>query len=738
MARARGSLRPEAASGAGGTQPDVGGQPEATGRSEVAGCYHQVFEASHLPMYVCGTDGEILEVNPALCRLLGYPADQLVGRALGSLSADPPLAASELDGFLEGKASEHSCTRRYRRADGRVVAVRVTLGAVRDARGRARTIFGQLEDLTSDERAGQQAERERGRQPMATGARSARLPAERALSRALEASMDAVIGVDQAGLVTDWNPAAEAMFGWFRDEVAGRELVPRICSPQATGALQRLFSDLEAAGGSGAEVPGARAQLEAVSRDGRHFPVEASLARVDDDGVALYRLFLRDLSERKAYEGQLVRNALFDPLTGLPNRALLLDRLAGAIGRLSRVEGLVAVLFVDLDRFKILNESLGPRAGDELLVQLGHRLRSVLRPADTVARLRGDEFVVLCEALGNEREVMALADRAQGVLAKPFVLASQRGQEVYASASVGISLARAATADPESLVGEAEIAMRRAKEHGGGQAEVFDAEAQRRSMAHLETETQLRRALERSELCVYYQPLVDLTGQLQEVEALVRWAHPSGRVALPAEFVPLAEQTGLIVALGEAVLQMACEQAARWRSAYPRLANLGLAVNVSGAQLRRADAVERLLSIVGQSGLPPSALTLEITESVLMDESTGVGRKLASLRSVGARLAIDDFGTGYSSLLFLRRYPLDVLKIDRSFVAGLVDNPEDAAIVEAVVRLGHSFGLKTVAEGVETAQQLELLHRLDCDMGQGYLWGRPLPPDSLISYVLPS
>ncbi|HYA45463.1 MAG TPA: GGDEF domain-containing phosphodiesterase [Acidimicrobiales bacterium] len=321
-------------------------------------------------------------------------------------------------------------------------------------------------------------------------------------------------------------------------------------------------------------------------------------------------------------------------------------------------------------------------------------------------------------------------------MSTPFRLGGDAAREVYASAAVGIALARDAVANAEALVRDAGTAMHRAKEHGGGHAELFDAEIRRRSIAHFETESELRRALERGELTLYYQPVVDLTGRLAKVEALVRWAHPSGRVALPAEFVPLAEETGLIVPLGESVLQMACEQVSTWRREHAPLAELGVAVNVSSAQLRSADAVERMSTIIAGAELPPGALVLEITESVLMDERAGAAKKLATLRSLGVCLAVDDFGTGYSSLLYLRRYPLDMLKIDRSFVAGLVDNPEDATIVDAVVRLGHSFGLQTVAEGVETAEQLRLLRSLGCDLGQGHFWGRPLPPDSLLSVLL--
>jgi diguanylate cyclase (GGDEF)-like protein/PAS domain S-box-containing protein len=561
------------------------------------------------------------------------------------------------------------------------------------------------------------------------------LRAERILSLTVKASPDAFIGVDDRGVVTDWNPAAEAMFGWFRDEVVGQTLLERVSGAESSG-LAEILSAMNDPGSAAADGTSVRREVEVVTRDGRHFPAEVSVVRAEDDGRPFFPLFVRDLSERKAYESQLVRNALFDPLTDLPNRALLVDRLSGALRRLSRVAGLLAVLFIDVDRFKHINASLGHRAGDDFLVEFARRVRAVLRPADTVARLGSDEFVVLCEALESEREAVALAGRLGAVLATPFVVQDAPHREIYASASVGIALSSDSATDAEALVRDAGTAMHRAKEQGGGHAQIFDAEARRRSVAHFEVESELRRALERGELCLYYQPVVDLTGRLEKVEALVRWSHPSGRVILPGEFVPVAEATGLIVPLGETVLEMACEQVNRWRRGYPALAHLGVAVNLASAQLRSHDAVHHLASIIENTGLPLSALILEITESVLMDERTGSVSKLAALRSLGVRLAVDDFGTGYSSLLYLRRYPLDMLKIDRSFVAGLADNPEDATIVDAVVRLGHSFGLQTVAEGVETAEQLRLLRGLGCDMGQGHFWARPLPPETLLSQLL--
>jgi diguanylate cyclase (GGDEF)-like protein/PAS domain S-box-containing protein len=817
------------------------------GLAKVAGQHNWLFDGSPVAKYVCDVEGRVLEVNLALCRLLGVPPREIVGRTMASFSADPPLRASEVEAFLDGHARTFCSIRRYREASGRVLRARVTLGAVRCPDGTAGTILAEVEDLTAqdlatteldrrlelaletarmmtwevrlgpqpsfsairadilglhvtgpvpvtgllgspifgerlfpaDREATSQAVRQdlgasgevldveyrwsdddgqvrwlhtraradrdpSGRPQRFTGTTAdvtaarmevaARLRAERVLSRTLQASQDAFIGVDREGTVTDWNAAAEAMFGWFRDEIVGEVLAERIGRPDH-GALEKILAVLNRPG-PGEDGSGVRKELEVFTRGGRHFPAEISAVRLEDDGAPIYRLFVRDLSERKAYESQLIRDALFDPLTGLPNRALLMDRLSGALRRLGRVQGLLAVLFIDVDRFKHVNDGIGHRGGDDFLVELARRIRSVLRPSDTVARFGADEFVVLCEALEAEREAMALAVRVEGVFSTPFALAGVPGREIYASVSVGIALASDVATSAEALVRDAGTAMHRAKEQGGGHVEVFDAEIRRRSIAHLETESELRRALEHSELCVYYQPVVDLSGHLGKVEALVRWARPSGRVALPDEFVPLAEETGLIVPLGESVLQMACEQVSRWRSEHAQLAGLGVAVNVSTAQLRSNDAVDRMAAIIERAGLAPGALVLEITESVLMDEKIDAAKKLAALRSLGVRLAVDDFGTGYSSLLYLRRYPLDMLKIDRSFVAGLVDNAEDATIVDAVVRLGHSFGLQTVAEGVETTEQVRLLQALGCDMGQGHFWGEPLPPGTLLPRLL--
>jgi diguanylate cyclase (GGDEF)-like protein/PAS domain S-box-containing protein len=956
----------------------AGAAPSPQELGELAERYFHLFDDSPVAKYVCDANGVVLEANAALCRLLGARPDELVGATLSSYSLGPPVTAAELAPFLSGRERRFTTVRTYRGPGGQMVRAAVTLGAVRGTDGRARTILGELEDLTRHEEARTELDRQRQRLEMAieaskmavweldvvsgrvavqdrspgavafreqnmtygdfvrlfhpddrsllphmrafrsgscteldlelragplfgpvkwvhlkgravldqegtvvgvagttadvtepraqraelavqrdrlelaletagmmawevrlqgaepvfhairadllgmdvpsslvvgglatapvfgdrvaradrevvsqalhrgfrtadevveleyrwhddrgaqrwvytraraeldeagqparvtgttadvTSARlevSGRRRAERILSLTVEASQDAFIGVDDHGMVTDWNPAAEAMFGWFRDEMVGAVLADRLGGTEG-GPLAEFLAGMARTGWAAGDANSLRREMEVVTRDGRHFPAEVSLVRVEDDGRPFFPLFVRDLSERKAYEGQLVRNALFDPLTDLPNRALFADRLNGAIRRLSRVAGLVAVLFIDVDRFKNINASLGHQAGDHFLSELALRIRAVLRPADTVARLGADEFAVMCEALEGEREAMAVAARLEGALSAPFVVLGEAGREIYASASVGIALSNDPATDAETLLRDAGTAMHRAKEQGGGHVEVFDAEARRRSVAHFEVESELRRALERGELCLYYQPVVDLTGRLEKVEALVRWSHPSGRIGLPGEFVPVAEETGLIVPLGEAVMQMACTQVNVWREQNPSLAHLGVAVNVSSAQLRSPDAVARMAAIIEASSLSPSALILEITESVLMDEKTGAVSKLAALRSLGVRLAVDDFGTGYSSLLYLRRYPLDILKIDRSFVAGLVDNAEDATIVDAVVRLAHSFGLQTVAEGVETAEQLRLLRALGCDMGQGHFWSRPLPPETLLAQLL--
>ncbi|GIU86305.1 MAG: hypothetical protein KatS3mg009_0820 [Acidimicrobiia bacterium] len=433
--------------------------------------------------------------------------------------------------------------------------------------------------------------------------------------------------------------------------------------------------------------------------------------------------------ERKAFEERLAHQSMHDPLTGLPNRLLFLDRLGLSVARCRRTRSEVAVLFLDLDRFKNVNDSVGHDAGDELLVAVARRLEAILRPGDTVARFGGDEFTILCEDLpqGHAREqALDIAHRLLGAVVQPFVV---RGSETFVSASVGIALG-VGDERPEDLLRDADAAMYHAKEAGRGRAEVFDDTMRARALARHATENALHRALERGELLLFFQPVVSLHDRsCVGAEALVRWQHPDRGLVAPAEFVPLAEETGLVVRLGRWVLEEAAAQAARWQAERGR--PFAVSVNLSARQLTQPDLAATVAEVIGRTGVDPANLCLEITESVLMDDAQAVLHAIEEVRALGVRFAIDDFGTGYSSLGYLKRFPVDRVKIDRSFVAGLGTDPGDAAIVSAVVGLAHALDLQVVAEGVETEEQLAELVSLGCDEAQGFYFAPPQPIDDL-------
>jgi diguanylate cyclase (GGDEF)-like protein/PAS domain S-box-containing protein len=431
---------------------------------------------------------------------------------------------------------------------------------------------------------------------------------------------------------------------------------------------------------------------------------------------------------RQSAESKVRHQALHDPLTGLPNRSLLIDRLNHWAARAGRDRSTAAVLFVDLDNFKVINDALGHEHGDRLLCSVADRLRRELRPSDTVARVGGDEFVLFCEDIPNEHHALAMVDRLVHALGEPFDLG---GQAQHATASVGIALGDGSS-DPEMLIRNADAAMYRAKERGRARYELFDDEMRQRSISWLETEGELRRALDKAELRNVYQPIVSpRSGQIVGFEALVRWHHPERGVISPADFIPIAEQSGLIVPLGRAVLEQACAEAAGWNRDRDGRPPLRVAVNFSPRQLSHPKAVDTVLTVLGETGLAPELLCVEITESALVEDSAATLGTLNRLKELGVTLALDDFGTGYSSLTYVRRFPIDTLKIDRSFIDGIVGSSEDEAIVTAVLSMGRALGVHVVAEGVETEAQADRLRVLGCKLAQGYLFSRPVAPEAV-------
>jgi diguanylate cyclase (GGDEF)-like protein len=463
--------------------------------------------------------------------------------------------------------------------------------------------------------------------------------------------------------------------------------------------------------------------LTAHSQRPRHF------ASDETDFLAAVANVVSGAVDRHHTEEEVRHAALHDSLTGLPNRTLGLDRLEGALARRRRDGRDVAVLLLDLDLFKLVNDSYGHGIGDDLLVTLAPRLHDAVRPSDTVARLGGDEFLVVCEQLDGAHDAIQVAERVAHAVSQPIVL---RSGEHFITASIGIAMADSADRDTETLIRDADAAMYRAKERGRGRFELFDDLLRERVLTRLRTETELRRALERDELRVVYQPVVDLAdGSVVAVEALVRWQHPERGLLDPMEFVPVAEESGLIEPLGRWVLEAACREGAALQKRFPRPDPLLLCVNTSARQISDAAFPAEVAEIARRSGLVPGSLALEITETVLMEEAHAPVTVLAQMRDYGLRLMLDDFGTGYSSLGYLKRFPLDVVKVDRSFIAGLGHDEEDSAIVAAVISMAHTLGLSVIAEGVERAEQIEQLRRLRCDRVQGRLLARPLPAPEL-------
>jgi diguanylate cyclase (GGDEF)-like protein/PAS domain S-box-containing protein len=531
----------------------------------------------------------------------------------------------------------------------------------------------------------------------------------------------AIFLLDPQGRVASWNEGARRLKGYEEDEVIGCHF-SRFYPPEDVEAgkpqraLDRALSD------GRFEAEGWR-----VRKDGSRFWANVVITPIYDGGeLQGFSKVTRDLTERRQLMEQLEHQTLHDALTGLPNRTLFEERLRQALTRLERHSHWVAVLFMDLDRFKVVNDSLGHDVGDQLVGAVGERLKALLRPHDTVARFGGDEFALLCDEIRDEQHAQSIAERIVEHLKTPIVL---KDHQLVVSTSIGVALTKNARADTGALMGDADAAMYRAKEKGRGRVELFDPDMRARAAERLSAEVALRRGLEQGEFRLFFQPLVDLEdGHIVGYEALLRWYQPERGFIGPDKFIPLAEETGVIVPVGEWVLNEACHQAAALCSGESQRSST-MSVNLSFHQVAQPKLHGLVARALEESGLDPSMLCLELTESVLMENSDHAISTLADLKSLGVRLALDDFGTGYSSLSYLQRFPVDTVKIDRSFVARLGTDQDGSAIVDAVVRIGDVLDLAVVAEGVETATQQSELRHLGCDMAQGYYFGRPQPAD---------
>ena len=529
---------------------------------------------------------------------------------------------------------------------------------------------------------------------------------------------DVVLICSAEGIVTYQSPTAETMWGFAANGLMGKPLLAAV-HPDDQFAFEDMLKPLQAA-------PGSTHSTELRIRDasGGWNYVELILTNLlNDPDVAGMVATARDIAQRKAFEAELVQQAFHDSLTQLPNRALLTDRLEQAYVRSGRWQGSVGVLFVDLDNFKLVNDSLGHQAGDTLLIEVAKRLQSCVRDEDTVGRLGGDEFVILME-LATELKAVQAAERIEQKFTRPFKI---EGREFVISVSIGIALGDATQGRSDVLLRNADVAMYRAKSEGRARHVVFHASMQTDGLLRLNLESDLRQALRRNELVMHYQPIVNLdSGEVTGVEALVRWQHPTRGLLLPGEFIALAEETGLIIPIGQWVLEQTCRQVVAWRAELPNQAALMVSVNLSPRQFQQPNLVAQVSRALREAGLAPPWLKLEITEGVIMEDVEATIKTLWQLKELGVQLAIDDFGTGYSSLAYLKRLPLDILKIDRAFIKGIGQDSEDTAIVRAIISMAKSLHLSITGEGIDTAEQAALLREWECDKGQGYYFARPM------------
>ena len=657
-------------------------------------------------------------VSPRIRDLLGYSAEEwMADTDLWMAHIHPDDRQQVLEGEeFDGRptiGTEGVSEYRMRTRDGREVWIRDEGVVIADERNQPTRYRGFMIDITRQKQA-ELALRE----------------SEEQTRLIIESASQAYIAIDAAGRIIDWNAQAEETFGWSRVEAIGQPLEDRII-PVAQRASHRAGLARYLATGEGRLI-GKRIEVTALHRDGHEFLAELTIWPVGSGDSVHFSALIHDITLRKQLEVQLQHQAFHDSLTGLANRALFRDRVAHALARQVRGHGAVAVLFSDLDDFKTVNDSLGHEAGDQLLVAVAERLRAVMRPEDTTARFGGDEFAILLEETSEDGTRRA-AERILEALRPPFEF---HGRQVVMHASIGAAITLDADTEPDDLLRQADLAMYNAKTSGKGRIAFYEPEMHIAAVTRMELKADLEQAIADKDFVLHYQPIVDLrSGRVAGVEALVRWNHAERGLVLPSEFIPIAEETGLIVPLGTWVIGEACRQLASWgqaaRSSNSTVERLSVWVNLSARQLQEPDFVETVAEILRSRGVQPERLTLEITESALMSDVDQSAATLHHLRALGVRLAIDDFGTGYSSLSYLERLPVGVLKIDRSFTAAIGQGQDVPVLVRSIVKLGKTLHLEVLAEGIETAEQLTRLRAIDCRLGQGYYFSRALPADEV-------
>ena len=685
---------------------------------ELAARHSAILEAALDCIITIDDQGHVLEFNPAAERTFGYTREEAIGRPIDSLIIPPALRSRHRRGLSRFRATgeERVLNRRIEieamRSDGSTFPVELAISSV-ILRGR-QAFTAYLRDIS------ERRESER------------RLEAANERYRTLVESLPTVVYEAEFGANGAWryvSPQIEQLLGfapddWLTDPTLWYNQIHVEDRQQALIQEEALLSKP-----IGEPVV---SEYRMLTRAGRIVWVRDEAVVVADGSTppTHMRGVILDITERKGLEARLSRHAFYDSLTGLPNRALFMERLERAIAHLHRKpNGMIAVLFLDLDNFKVVNDTLGHGAGDVMLTRVANRLVESARATDTPARLGGDEFTILLEGLNDPADALHMAARMSELLAAPMQI---EGRELVTSVSVGIGLSADGKVSAEELVGQADIAMYRAKQNGTAQAQLFDAAMSEEAWRRLELERELRQAIDKGELELRYQPVVDLdSGALQQVEALVRWNHPQRGWLPPDAFVPFAETTGLITGLDHLVLRTACRQLADWIKRHPAAAQLTVAVNLSPRQFRTPGIVEVTSSALEETGLDPARLKFEITESVAVLDTETTTMLIRALKALGVGVVIDDFGVGYSGLDYVKRFDVDGIKIDRSFVAGLGKRREDTAIVAAATAFAMALDLSIVAEGIESVDQLRRLRKLGCHSGQGYLISPPVTGDAV-------
>jgi diguanylate cyclase (GGDEF)-like protein/PAS domain S-box-containing protein len=668
--------------------------------------FQATFDQAEAALAHLDLEGRWVRVNQRLCTLLGYSREALLQTDILSVTEEEYRAedAAFLERFRSGELQIRQGERPVHRPDGSTVWVDFTVSVVRADDGTPQFILLVLIDITERRRA------DEGRRQAAA---------------VFSNTQEGVVITDPKGTIVAVNPAVCAMTGYAEAELRGANMRILQSGRHDAAFYRGLWDSVRAAGFWQGEIWNRR-------KNGEIYPELLTISTVRDDqgDIVNYVGTFSDITYLKRSQEQLEQLAHHDALTGLPNRLLLTSRLDHALERAHRHHSFGAVLFIDLDRFKNVNDSLGHPAGDELLVQVTRRLRTRLRDSDTLARLGGDEFVVVLEDLANPEQAASVAQALIERVSESFEL--QDGHEVYIGASIGISLFPTDASVASDLIQQADTALYEAKESGRGVYRFYRTALTQAANERLATEAKLRRGLERDEMVLHFQPLVAIDGsRMVGVEALLRWQDPAEGLIPPGRFIPLAEDTGLIVPLGDWVLRSACRQMLAWRQAGIPIEVV--AVNLSPRQFNQPDVSDRVRDILAETGLPPHCLEIEITEGALMQHGEATLAKLAALKALGVRLAIDDFGTGYSSLAYLKRFPIDKLKVDKSFVTDIPNDPAGMEITAAIIGLAKSLKLEVLAEGVETAAQLAFLRERHCDTAQGYFFSRPLPAENLIA-----